>query len=134
MEDCYDIRWKEWTDFLEAVILLPNLFQEDGWRGSFLTRQGEFYNEVAVEFGVVNATDAVTLGTLCPTKVSTRRVEDGDEQRADTQGNGGSRFVVGEHGRCAYGHKPSDRREDDDGEVNEGASVRVEFFCPLMTP
>lgn len=119
---------------MKAVILLPNLFQEDGWRGSFLTRQGEFYNEVAVEFGVVDAADAVTLRTLCPAKVSTRRVEDRDEQRADTQGNGSRGLVVGEHRGGANGHKPSDSREDDDGEVNEGASVRVEFFCPLMTP
>jgi hypothetical protein len=44
LEDAEDVMREERTNLLESVILLTDLLEEDGWRGSFVAGKGEFYD------------------------------------------------------------------------------------------
>ena len=128
-----DLRRKQWTDFLESVILVPHGLQECRRRLAFVPWKSQFYHESSVEFGVVNGRDAMSFCPFRPPEVGPCRVQDGDEQRGDAQRHRRCLRVFKE--RCGpCGEKPRDRTDDDDGKVNPRPPHRVECFCPFVTP
>lgn len=134
LEGIHNVGWQNWANLRKALVLITRVLEKIFGIHSLITRQCHFDGNKTVQSRIVYSANLVRFGSLGPSKLGTRCVDNTDKQRKNSKADVGFVIVSFEDLVGTDTEKSSHTRQNNHGQVNLRAPNGLEFFRALMTP